>query len=1340
MEVAGLAIGAVGLAALIDSCKRLMGKIDSARHVASEARPILVEFSACKHLFDRWLQHVTVCNDSVQLLSGESVSHETVQVVQELISYIEDSLKSIEATISEFRLSDADDVGNDNLPSLKRATGLPTKTRLKWALSKKEKAAKGVQEFFRLIQKLDLVISVSGPSGDPKHEPSSTSGLPDEVAARLDKLIERFQAEDRRNIHQWLGAKSTESYYEDQLRDHQDGTCSWVFDRPDFVSWASSEFPGDSAKLLWLHAPAGFGKTVLCAQIAESLKHTAPDTTALYFFSERENDPYAILRSWISQVIYQHDGALRIVADNPRLTSTATASHRDLEEVFRVIVQSIPDFNFVVDGLDECEDTNPFDPIDTNRHRFVGMLRGLTSRTRTRIMIASRPFLDIHTAICSDESTDSLHIYEISISEDDVDDDLKAFSKAIVNRKLPKKSEHLRADLANQMAKRASGMFLWVKLHQGGLLRSSSQAELQEIISHMPAGLDRTYSKNLERIQSRDRVNRDRAHLILMWIMVGKSPPTVAQIAIGFAVQNSGKNDDLDCNKLPELIDQNYIDEGIIDPCAGLVEVKIDSRIQSLQDQSIRFVHSSVRDYLLHVGTRESLGILSSDSDLQRGHLCEILLRFVNYEYAWKPSSSLETNLRLPTFLDFAILSWLIYFPATMSTELRILVDRFFSLRNDKWERWRNAFEELQIAFNLLPARDYFWYSSKGEFNSYLFLRGALDLPEYPEPFLVELISKSVRQRKLKPLLETEFIHQQVKDPGLHHPGTRVYYAVHTNHTELVRAVVESDPESINALGGIRGSALQLACGIGFLNVVTELIKQGADVNLELGPTGYALNAAVCAGNRPIIQVLLDAGANVNGRDSQGWDALFHALLEPRKDILEQLLQHGADTSIWYKSLNKPTASELDLTALHRAAFGNEVEAFEILLKYGADISVRTYGKERSCLHLAARKGSAEIVDVILRERGHDLLNSLTLKSFSQETPAPDSKGQTPLLHAIVGGHFKIAHQLVSKGANCNAVDNEGYTPLFVATALGSGNICRMLLDHGANPKLANSDGNTPLHRAVEDNSVEVVDILLERTERLGTGINAQDSEGRTPLSFAISCGSEILCRKLLDHGADLEQITNNERTPLHLAVDSTNVEVVRIIHERTGMAIDVRDNRSLTPLHWAVMYGQVEVARYLLDHGASVNATGRLGNFRGVTPLHIAAVFSPVTGMIDLLVESGADVSATTVTGHRPLWKAADAGQLENYKCLLHHGADERGAYNSNGSVLHWVVLRGNVGFVQYLLDRGWDTSGTDAHKRTVFHIAAKEGHTDVLEILLDHGGYTATVDDHGTKDNWKL
>jgi uncharacterized protein len=86
------------------------------------------------------------------------------------------------------------------------------------------------------------------------------------------------------------------------------------------------------------------------------------------------------------------------------------------------------------------------------------------------------------------------------------------------------------------------------------------------------------------------------------------------------------------------------------------------------------------------------------------------------------------------------------------------------------------------------------------------------------------------------------------------------------------------------------------------------------------------------------------------------------------------------------------------------------------------------------------------------------------------------------------------------------------------------------------------------------------------------------------------------------------------------------------------GVAVDDRNSHDgSTPLLAAAAKDSVEVARFLIDHGADVNAR----NLEGVTPLHQAA-YGGSENVAKLLIAKGADVNAIDLKGRTPLHLAA--------------------------------------------------------------------------------------------------
>lgn len=116
-----------------------------------------------------------------------------------------------------------------------------------------------------------------------------------------------------------------------------------------------------------------------------------------------------------------------------------------------------------------------------------------------------------------------------------------------------------------------------------------------------------------------------------------------------------------------------------------------------------------------------------------------------------------------------------------------------------------------------------------------------------------------------------------------------------------------------------------------------------------------------------------------------------------------------------------------------------------------------------------------------------------------------------------------IAHRLIAKGANVNAVNESGSTPLLQASrAMPS--VVDELLKHGADPNVASKLGNTPLLMACKYLNEEIALQLIDA----GADVNAANTKGHTSLSI---CDSERMPRLY----ARLVSMKAAAGTPLHL-------------------------------------------------------------------------------------------------------------------------------------------------------------------------------------------------------------
>ena len=97
-------------------------------------------------------------------------------------------------------------------------------------------------------------------------------------------------------------------------------------------------------------------------------------------------------------------------------------------------------------------------------------------------------------------------------------------------------------------------------------------------------------------------------------------------------------------------------------------------------------------------------------------------------------------------------------------------------------------------------------------------------------------------------------------------------------------------------------------------------------------------------------------------------------------------------------------------------------------------------------------------------------------------------------------------------------------------------------------------------------------------------------------------------------------------------------------------------DQNKRTPLHEAALNDKPLAARFLINHGAKIEATDEDQR----TPLHLAAE-NGSKDVAAVLIKAGAAIEPLDKHGSTPLFLAAEKGQLEVAHMLLDAGADPK-------------------------------------------------------------------------------
>jgi ankyrin repeat protein len=858
-------------------------------------------------------------------------------------------------------------------------------------------------------------------------------------------------------IDEWVNAPKIDQQYDKHLSARLEGTCDWIFRHPAYREWMSIDYSDTAAKFLWICGPAGHGKTVLCARLAQHLAEPAAFPLAYAFSSslvQAGGQPDGIIRSWISQWTRRDPIAFYLVRDNLQSVKAGQrASQAEIWAVFKELVSQIEHCTCILDGFDE------YSRSDDSRRDFLRKLKEVVAGTRTRCLIASRGETDIELELCSAAGKSGEQtMLECKISQKDIQADITLYSKMAVAKKLPRKDESLQQELATYMAEKCEGMFLWIKLQQEQLRGGKSKKELRKIVESMPTGLNQTYERNWTSIMNLPDADRSRAISILRWTTLALRPLNVAELTEALVVQPDVDGAHLSVDDLPEEINDDYIDGEIKSLCGSLIEIRSAAPKTPLSSQTIHLVHVSVKEYLLSVlPTPSGLETISTSilgDAAQNIDLARVCLRYLNLEDVWGVTNIFEGDKERRPFLNYAAKFWLSHTNATKVNvdTLNRLLNEFFEPGNTNFDAWATCFE-----------------SSKSE-------------------------------KELE------------KDSG---PSNSLYYASFFGLASTMEYLHDLGNSDIDFAGGRFGTALQSTCVAGHLAAFDRLLEWGADVNAKGGEFGTALNAAAaggqetmvkglvsreaslaftdargqtplhlacCNGHTRTVQFLLKAGAYMSISDEDGWTPLNSAANSGHLEVVKLLLDQGADTSI---------SNQHGWTPLNSAANSGHLEVVKLLLNQGADTSISNQ-HGWTPLNSAANSGHLEVVKLLLDQEA--------------DTSISSQDGWTPLNLAANNGHLEVVKLLLDQGANTSISNQHGWTPLNSAAANGHLEVVKLLLDRGADIDAKTLCGVTSLCKAISDGEQDIIDTFMKR----GADLLIVDIYGRTCLDWLRILGSQL--------------------------------------------------------------------------------------------------------------------------------------------------------------------------------------------------------------------------------------
>jgi len=305
----------------------------------------------------------------------------------------------------------------------------------------------------------------------------------------------------------------------------------------------------------------------------------------------------------------------------------------------------------------------------------------------------------------------------------------------------------------------------------------------------------------------------------------------------------------------------------------------------------------------------------------------------------------------------------------------------------------------------------------------------------------------------------------------------------------------------------VLSDALPRAALYGDTAIVQNILSNKIDLERRGPYSSTALLLAADRGMPDMVSALLKSGANPHAVDQVGRGALIFGAGSGNADVVHLLLGAGLK------------ANEKDMygdTALMAAASSGNPESVDLLLKGGADVNAQNGRRQTALLSGATGdsgfsvgemgRGHAEVPEEkIHRDRVVQLL-----VDAGATIDAQGWFGDT----ALFSLNKDAVQKLIDNRINLEIRDDSGETAL-VETV--SASIAGLLIEAGANVNAQDNDGETALIKAARQHYVRKLQILVRAPK---IDLERRDKKGETALMKARAAHFEDCAQVLMGAGA----------------------------------------------------------------------------------------------------------------------------------------------------------------------------------------------------------------------------
>ena len=257
---------------------------------------------------------------------------------------------------------------------------------------------------------------------------------------------------------------------------------------------------------------------------------------------------------------------------------------------------------------------------------------------------------------------------------------------------------------------------------------------------------------------------------------------------------------------------------------------------------------------------------------------------------------------------------------------------------------------------------------------------------------------------------------------------------------------------------------------------------------------------------------------------------------------------------------------------------------------------------------------------------------------------------------------------------------------------------------------------DAPLHLAGSKGNFDISRILLQN----GAKVDAINENNLTPLHIVLKQDNTKIFSLLMMYGADVHRKSKGNKSYLHIAASYGHMNLCKILLESYILDVTSTDNSGWSVIHGAAESGNTELFQYFIENGSDVYS---ITNF-GKSCLHIATSKGHLNTCKELVENYNFSIYITDDNQYTALHCACESGNLNLCRYLIREGSDVYSKTKDNKNCLHISVSKGYLHLFRTLFESyKFDINTTNIKGWNVLHYAAKSGNLEVLKYFIQNG-----------------